>query len=537
MLQSSGDAMVTGTKDHPLFASRVGQSSGADTKGSEVDRAALMQSPQKSLIISPRKGDADTNAGITARVVKGSMGFAKKVSTNLRPATEFPDGADPDQFFKSENAIGGFSTDAPEDSFIAGSFQHTYEFPGASVAGILVLKKRTQQRKANCALRYGMFYIFSFFEQSDNLCVSIFNAKIKANNKGLLTIRTDRGVAMTFQSPSMESCGKWYTALTSASKKTPQFQFQFGKMLGSGCYSEVRMGTHKRTGRQAAIKVINKDKADKELVRSIRRELMFIGKVLPPEYICQTLEVFDAGSRIYLVLEMMNAGTVYEAFDPPHNRFKIDEVKYIMTCLLKGLVDCHAADIVHRDVKPENILCHFEGDELLIKVADFGLCDLVTKDKNGEMGTRGKFGTPYYVAPEVACDLRYNTQADMWSCGVLMYKLLSGIFPFEGDGALEVLMLVREGKYSFQNVDRYMTEEAKDLITELLTYDPSKRPTARDALKHPFFADEAPSSRLVKRHSFKARPLSRKNSAHAQMFDEGAGWGVVIDDDQYLAEM
>jgi calcium-dependent protein kinase len=141
-------------------------------------------------------------------------------------------------------------------------------------------------------------------------------------------------------------------------------------------------------------------------------------------------------------------------------------------------VYCHKRNIVHRDLKPENLLLVSNDEIDNIKVIDFGTS--VVFDPNTKM--RHKFGTPYYIAPEVL-NRMYDEKCDVWSCGVIMYILLCGQPPFKGKTHREIFDKIRAGKFTFQQPEwGYVSREAMKLIKKMLTYNATDRPSAEEAL-------------------------------------------------------
>ena len=141
--------------------------------------------------------------------------------------------------------------------------------------------------------------------------------------------------------------------------------------------------------------------------------------------------------------------------------------------------------MVHRDIKPENILIsdRNEDDYPRLKICDFGASKILEK---GQINQRF-IGSSYYIAPEVIRQ-NYNEKCDLWSCGVIMYILLTGRPPFDGDDDNEILENVKIGDYDMKNYPfPILSDECKDLIIKLLEYDPNKRLSASEALNHPWF--------------------------------------------------
>eukprot|EP00923_Selenidium_pygospionis_P000451 GHVN01000799.1.p1 GENE.GHVN01000799.1~~GHVN01000799.1.p1 ORF type:complete len:348 (-),score=40.75 GHVN01000799.1:191-1234(-) len=136
--------------------------------------------------------------------------------------------------------------------------------------------------------------------------------------------------------------------------------------------------------------------------------------------------------------------------------------------------------IVHRDLKPENLLLESKAADALIKIVDFGL----SSHFDPAQKLRERLGTAYYIAPEVLRK-KYNEKCDVWSTGVILYILLCGYPPFGGQSDSEILRRVENGKYAFDPPEWCkVSTEAKNLIKQMLTYDPSKRPSAHTCLDH-----------------------------------------------------
>ena len=151
-----------------------------------------------------------------------------------------------------------------------------------------------------------------------------------------------------------------------------------------------------------------------------------------------------------------------------------------MKQLFQALNHCHAQNIVHRDIKPDNIMI---TDSDTVRLIDFGLSKASRNNKN----LTTVAGTPYYMAPEVL-EGSYSQKADIWSLGVLLYTLVSGYLPFQGGNAAEVFRKIKECEFHFKHREfDSVSDECKDLITKLLVGKQSKRLSGSDALKHPWF--------------------------------------------------
>ena len=158
----------------------------------------------------------------------------------------------------------------------------------------------------------------------------------------------------------------------------------------------------------------------------------------------------------------------------------------LMRQIVNSVLYCHLNGIVHRDIKADNILLLHNDINSSVKLIDFGISVKFEKDTK----LKDKTGTVLYIAPEVIRG-NYDEKCDIWSCGVLLYMMLSGLPPFYGANRKEVMEKIKKGKFSFKskNWDR-ISADAKDLIEKLLTYDPEQRPSCREVLNHPWFLKE-----------------------------------------------
>lgn len=151
-----------------------------------------------------------------------------------------------------------------------------------------------------------------------------------------------------------------------------------------------------------------------------------------------------------------------------------------MKSLFQAINHCHAQNIVHRDIKPDNIMI---TNNNTVRLIDFGLSK--ASRNNRQLTTMA--GTPYYMAPEVL-EGSYSKKADIWSLGVLLYTLVCGYLPFQGSNAAEVFRKIKEADYHFNHVEfEAVSEECKDLIRKLLVLNQKKRLSGQDALNHKWF--------------------------------------------------
>jgi len=243
------------------------------------------------------------------------------------------------------------------------------------------------------------------------------------------------------------------------------------------------MCVHRESSAQRAVKVLRKSHMDEDERRMLFNEINILKEIDHPN-IVKMYEFFEDEKRYYLVTEICKGG---ELFDEILQRGKFSErdgavlMKQVLSCINY----CHQNNIVHRDLKPENILLEQNKEFDAIKIIDFGTSLVYDPNKNLDE----KLGTPYYIAPEVL-NKNYNSKCDIWSCGVISYILLSGMPPFNGQSDQEIMKKVRAGSFSFDDkVWNNISDNCKDFITKLLTYKQEERPTASDALQHPWIVE------------------------------------------------
>jgi len=257
------------------------------------------------------------------------------------------------------------------------------------------------------------------------------------------------------------------------------------KLLGEGSFGVVRRARHKETGASRVIKDISIDNCSR---KDIEREVMIHSNVDHP-HIVNLFETFRDKDRYSLVLEMCND----DLFDRIVGEgMQETDAAQIMSQILGAVQYLHGQKIAHRDIKLENILLA-ESSKLegcpIIKLIDFGLA---TQFEPGTSKLLTKCGSVQYVAPQVLqCSKGsgYNEKCDIWSCGVVMYCVISGLMPFFGRDDYDVQRKVVKGKYDFP--DRgwgSVSKEAKDVINKMLTVDPNERPSAAELMSDPWMS-------------------------------------------------
>ena len=254
--------------------------------------------------------------------------------------------------------------------------------------------------------------------------------------------------------------------------------YNFERMLGSGSYGSVFMAAqHKMPEKKYAVKVLRRWDYSADDIDKLRQELTIMVNTDSP-HIVKFEEVFYDDKYINIVMEYIEGGEIFQKMQQaPKNRLPEEEAKLYISQSLKGLNHLHTKKIIHRDLKPENMMY----DEALenVKLIDFGLSKMLGKRKN----TDEFVGTPYYMAPEVFRGT-YTTQCDLWSVGVITYRLLCGKYPFDvprGGGLEHLERKVLTGEFLFEpeQVWDTISPEAKNFIKALLRLHPRQRLTCQ----------------------------------------------------------
>jgi calcium-dependent protein kinase len=266
------------------------------------------------------------------------------------------------------------------------------------------------------------------------------------------------------------------------SKKTKfSDDYKLKETLGEGAFGVVGKCENLISGAIRAVKMLSKKNISNDDLKSIANEIKLCKEIDHPN-IMKMYEEYEDKKFLYIVTELIEGG---ELFDELIRRKKFTEkdCALIIKQILEALAYCHAEGIAHKDLKPENILLHKKKDISSIKLIDFGTGERFNKD--AKMST--VIGTPYYVAPEVL-EGSYDEKCDVWGVGVIMFVLLSGTPPFNGKNDDEIMKNVRKGKYEFKH-DKWkgVSDEAKNLIDQMLVLDPEDRISATEAIEHEWF--------------------------------------------------
>ncbi|KAG9146611.1 hypothetical protein Leryth_014630 [Lithospermum erythrorhizon] len=193
-------------------------------------------------------------------------------------------------------------------------------------------------------------------------------------------------------------------------------------------------------------------------------------------------KVYEDDNYLHLIMDLCSGEDLFDIISRK-GYFSENEAAHIFTQLMAAIAHCHIMGVAHRDIKPDNVL--FDSHNR-VKLADFGSAEWFgVGDERVKM--EGIVGTPYYVAPEVLMGREYNEKVDVWSAGVILYIMLSGVPPFYGDSAEEIFEAVVRGNLRFPSkCFRSVSSQAKDLLRKMICKDVSRRLSAEQVLRHPW---------------------------------------------------
>ena len=331
-----------------------------------------------------------------------------------------------------------------------------------------------------------------------NTSVNILNESyIKKNNLNKLTkisknnskvFKSNKEMSQIFVDYKTFIKGKPYSELSQ--------EYKQGIEIGEGGFGKVRTIIHKKTGQLRAMKLIKKSK---EFNLDEIENLMLLNH---PNILKLFEYYYDEEENIYIITEYIRGEELFNKIQEVY-RFSEEDSAIIIKSVLQAITYCHSRGIIHRDLKPENILIPSGSNKVdytLLKIIDFGAS--VLKKDDGKISFR--FGTPYYIAPEVLQE-SYNEKCDVWSIGVILYLLLIGQAPFDGEDDDIICQKIISEEIDYENNKKIkeLSNEAVDFMKKLLEKNPDKRISSAQALEHVWLKKYAPHTKVNKAFSKK----------------------------------
>ncbi|XP_061083710.1 serine/threonine-protein kinase MARK1 isoform X2 [Conger conger] len=275
------------------------------------------------------------------------------------------------------------------------------------------------------------------------------------------------------KSSSRQSLPRCRNSIASASDEHPHVgNYRLLKTIGKGNFAKVKLARHVLTGREVAVKIIDKTQLNPTSLQKLFREVRIM-KILNHPNIVKLFEVIETEKTLYLIMEYASGGEVFD-YLVAHGRMKEKEARAKFRQIVSAVQYCHQKQIVHRDLKAENLLL---DADMNIKIADFGFSNEFTIGSKLDTFC----GSPPYAAPELFQGKKYDgPEVDVWSLGVILYTLVSGSLPFDGQNLKELRERVLRGKY---RIPFYMSTDCENLLKKLLVLNPVKRGSLEQIMK------------------------------------------------------
>ncbi|XP_027032548.1 serine/threonine-protein kinase MARK2 isoform X15 [Tachysurus fulvidraco] len=262
-------------------------------------------------------------------------------------------------------------------------------------------------------------------------------------------------------------------SLATAADEQPHVgKYRLLKTIGKGNFAKVKLARHVLTGKEVAVKIIDKTQLNSSSLQKLFREVRIM-KLLNHPNIVKLFEVIETEKTLYLVMEYASGGEVFD-YLVAHGRMKEKEARAKFRQIVSAVQYCHQKCIVHRDLKAENLLL---DADMNIKIADFGFSNEFTLGNKLDTFC----GSPPYAAPELFQGKKYDgPEVDVWSLGVILYTLVSGSLPFDGQNLKELRERVLRGKY---RIPFYMSTDCENLLKKFLILNPTKRGSLEQIMK------------------------------------------------------
>ncbi|XP_021927297.1 serine/threonine-protein kinase MARK2-like isoform X4 [Zootermopsis nevadensis] len=271
---------------------------------------------------------------------------------------------------------------------------------------------------------------------------------------------------------STSSTGRVSSSRSRTSDEPHIGKYKLLKTIGKGNFAKVKLAKHVPTGKEVAIKIIDKTQLNPGSLQKLFREVRIM-KMLDHPNIVKLFQVIETDKTLYLVMEYASGGEVFD-YLVLHGRMKEKEARAKFRQIVSAVQYCHQKKIIHRDLKAENLLL---DSEMNIKIADFGFSNEFTPGSKLDTFC----GSPPYAAPELFQGKKYDgPEVDVWSLGVILYTLVSGSLPFDGSTLRELRERVLRGKY---RIPFYMSTDCENLLKKFLVLNPAKRASLENIMK------------------------------------------------------
>ena len=261
-------------------------------------------------------------------------------------------------------------------------------------------------------------------------------------------------------------------------------RYKLGETLGSGSFSIVRACTRRADGGQFAVKVMDTSDWEDSDMDDLMEECRNLTELEHPN-IVQIVEMVQEANMVYLVTERCVGGELVDRIIE-RSHFSETDARDTVLLVLKAVHFCHERDVVHRDLKLENVLLTSTATQSSVKLVDFGFSKKIQDGASGTLET--PCGTLRFCAPEILSNQSYGKKVDVWGIGCIAFCLLCGFPPFYDDNDAALTRKIQRGEFDFDaEVWDSVSDLGKEVVTWMLTVDPAGRPTSADLLQHNWF--------------------------------------------------
>ncbi|XP_059305522.1 serine/threonine-protein kinase ATG1c-like isoform X2 [Lycium ferocissimum] len=261
-----------------------------------------------------------------------------------------------------------------------------------------------------------------------------------------------------------------------------------GKQIGVGSFSTVWHARHRAHGTEVAIKEIVTARLNNKLQDSLKSEIVILQKINHPNII-RLHDMIEEVGKIYIVLEYCRGGDLSMYIQQRQGKIPEATAKHFMQQLASGLKILRDNNLIHRDLKPQNLLLSSNKDSSTLKIADFGFARSLQPRGLAET----LCGSPLYMAPEIMQLQKYDAKADLWSVGAILFQLVTGKTPFTGNNQIQLLQnILKSTELLFPPNAKNLSPDCIDLCKKLLRRYPVERLTFEEFFNHPFLAQKQP---------------------------------------------
>ncbi|KAG4119877.1 hypothetical protein ERO13_D11G106500v2 [Gossypium hirsutum] len=259
-----------------------------------------------------------------------------------------------------------------------------------------------------------------------------------------------------------------------------------GPRIGSGSFAVVWRSRHRQHGLEVAVKEIDKKLLSSKVSESLLKEISILSTINHPNII-QLFEAIETEDRIFLVLEYCDGGDL-AAYIQRYGKVSEEVARHLMRQLAAGLQVLQEKHLIHRDLKPQNLLLT-KGSTPQLKIGDFGFARSLTPENLADT----LCGSPLYMAPEIIQNKKYDAKADLWSVGAILFQLVTGKPPFDGNNQLQLFQnILRSTELQFpEGALEKLHPDCVNLCRSLLRHDPVERLTFREFFDHKFLGERS----------------------------------------------